>query len=158
MAVRACFIFVCPLFLLDQIDYNSKRRFQREEQSVMKFYCHPTCTTCKKAQKWLEKQNIAYEFINLKETAPAKEELIKLMTHSNRPLKQFFNTSGQLYREYELKDKVSDMSIEAAAELLSENGMLIKRPLAIKQDKCTIGFKENEYEEVWISGEKENTK
>ncbi|SJN36039.1 Arsenate reductase [Marinilactibacillus psychrotolerans 42ea] len=124
----------------------------------MKFYCHPTCTTCKKAQQWLEINHIDYTFINLKETAPSKEMLMKLMKQSKRPLKQFFNTSGQLYRQYELKDKVSDMSIKEAAEWLSKNGMLVKRPLAIKENKFTIGFKEKEYEAVWLSAEKENTK
>lgn len=115
----------------------------------MKFYCHPTCTTCKKAQKWFEERDISYQFINLKETAPSKQELIELIKESNRPIRQFFNTSGQLYRDLELKDKVQELSVEAAADLLSKNGMLVKRPLAIQESTFTIGFKEDVYEETW---------
>lgn len=115
----------------------------------MQFYCHPTCTTCKKAQKWLDDHSVSYEWINLKETTPNKQQLIELMKQSDRPIKQFFNTSGQVYRQLQLKDKLDEMTTEEAAQLLSENGMLIKRPLAIDQGHVTIGFKEPEYEETW---------
>lgn len=115
----------------------------------MDFYCHPTCTTCKKAQKWLEEKNVEYNWINLKETAPSKEVFIELMNHSDRTIKNFFNTSGQQYRKLGLKDKVPDMTIEEAAEILASDGMLVKRPLAVEGDSVTIGFKEPEYESTW---------
>ncbi|WP_208560602.1 arsenate reductase family protein [Marinilactibacillus kalidii] len=117
----------------------------------MKFYCHPTCTTCKKAQKWLDERSVAYDWINLKETSLSKEEWIALIEQSDRPIKQFFNTSGQVYREKQLKDKVPNMTIEEAAELLASDGMLVKRPLAFDQKQVTVGFKEAEYETVWAN-------
>ncbi len=116
---------------------------------IMDFYCHPTCTTCKKARRWLDEQNIAYRFINLKETPPSKESLVQAMEDSDKPIRQFFNTSGNRYRELNLKDKVPAMGMEEAAGVLAEDGMLLKRPLAVRGDKVTIGFKENEYEKVW---------
>lgn len=116
----------------------------------MEFYCHPTCTTCKKAQNWLDDKDVDYHWINLKESSPSKETFIKLMNKSERTMKSFFNTSGQQYRKLELKDKIPEMSIEEAAEILASNGMLVKRPFAIEEDTFTIGFKEPEYEETWI--------
>lgn len=115
----------------------------------MDFYCHPTCTTCKKAQKWLDENGIEYNWINLKETAPSKDVFINLLENSNRTVKSFFNTSGQLYRKLGLKDKLADMSTEEAAETLSSDGMLVKRPFAIENRKVTVGFKEIEYEKIW---------
>lgn len=116
----------------------------------MKFYCHPTCTTCKKAQKWLDEKNMIYQWINLKETTPSKEAFIELMKENDRTMKSFFNTSGQDYRKLGLKDKLPEMTTEEAAELLSSNGMLVKRPLAIDGEAFTVGFKEEEYEQTWI--------
>lgn len=115
----------------------------------MDFYCHPRCSTCKKAQKWLEKREIPYTFINLLEASPSKETWIKLLSESGRPVKSFFNTSGNVYRENNLKEKVPEMSIEEAAEWLSSNGMVVKRPLALNEDKLTVGFKEETYADVW---------
>ncbi|MFC6464924.1 Spx/MgsR family RNA polymerase-binding regulatory protein [Marinilactibacillus sp. GCM10026970] len=123
----------------------------------MKFYCHPTCTTCKKAQKWLDERSIAYEWINLKETSLSKEEWAELLEKTDRPIKQFFNTSGQVYREKNLKEIVPNLTIQEAAELLSQDGMLVKRPLAFNQNNLTVGFKEAEYETVWEK-EKEDQK
>ncbi|WP_225744476.1 Spx/MgsR family RNA polymerase-binding regulatory protein [Marinilactibacillus sp. Marseille-P9653] len=123
----------------------------------MKFYCHPTCTTCKKAQKWLDERSIAYEWINLKETSLSKEEWIELLEKTDRPIKQFFNTSGQVYREMNLKERVPNLTIQEAADLLSQDGMLVKRPLAFDQYNLTVGFKEAEYETVWEK-EKESQK
>lgn len=118
----------------------------------MNFYCHPTCTTCKSAQKWLDKNDIDYNWINLKETTPSRETILSVMENSDRTVKSFFNTSGQKYREMNLKDKLSDMSLEEMAGLLANDGMLMKRPFAIDDgDNVTIGFKEQEYEKVWKS-------
>lgn len=116
----------------------------------MNFYCHPTCTTCKRAQKWLDKNDIDYNWINLKETTPSKETILSIMENADRTVKSFFNTSGQKYREMNLKDKLSDMTLEEMADLLANDGMLIKRPFAIDNEQnVTIGFKEQEYEETW---------
>ncbi|WP_027108544.1 arsenate reductase family protein [Lacticigenium naphthae] len=116
---------------------------------MITFYCHPTCTTCKKAKQWLEQENQAYTFVSLKETAPTKEELLTYFDKTDKPVKAFFNTSGQAYRKLNLKEKLPTMSKEEAAEWLSSDGMLIKRPLAVEEDKITIGFKETEYEKNW---------
>ena len=115
----------------------------------MDFYCHPRCTTCKKAQKWLEERDIPYTFINLLETSPSKETWVKILSETDRTVKSFFNTSGNVYRENNLKDKLPQMSIEEAAEWLSSNGMVVKRPLAMDGDKLTVGFKEDTYTDVW---------
>lgn len=117
----------------------------------MDFYCHPRCGTCKKAQKWLEEYDINYHFINLLETAPSKELWVNILENTDRTMKSFFNTSGQAYRQKELKDKIPDMSIEEAAECLASDGMLVKRPFAIDGDKYTVGFKEEEYKRTWGS-------
>lgn len=121
----------------------------------MEFYCHPTCTTCKKAQKWLDDQGIDYQWINLKENTPSKEKLAALIKNSDKTIKSFFNTSGKKYRELELKDKIPKMSVEKAAETLVSDGMLIKRPLVIEGKKVTVGFKEEEYEINWKASEGE---
>lgn len=117
----------------------------------MDFYCHPRCSTCKKAQKWLDERNVTYTFKNLLETSPAKETWIKILTESDRPMKSFFNTSGNVYRENNLKEKVPSMSIEEAAEWLSSNGMVVKRPLVMDGSKITVGYKEEQYLEVWAN-------
>jgi len=115
----------------------------------MDFYCIKTCTTCKKAEKWLNEEDVSYTWINLKETTPSKELFLDLIENSKRTVKSLFNTSGQKYRELNLKDKLSDMTNEEAAELLASDGMLIKRPFAVEEDAVTVGFKEQEFEETW---------
>ena len=115
----------------------------------MDFYCHPRCTTCKKAQKWLEANNVSYHFINLLETTPSKELWIKILENTDRTTKSFFNTSGKAYREKNLKDKIPHMTIDEAASYLASDGMLVKRPFAIEGDNYTVGFKEETYEKMW---------
>ena len=115
----------------------------------MKFYCHPRCSTCKKAQKWLDDRNMTYTFKNLLETSPSRETWLEILSQTDRTTKSFFNTSGNVYRENNLKEKVPDMSMEEAAEWLASEGMVVKRPLAIDGDKLTVGFKEETYAEVW---------
>lgn len=114
----------------------------------MLFIQYPKCTTCRKAYNYLKDNNVNFEDRNIVEDVPTKEELIKWINNSNLDLKKFFNTSGKLYRELNLKDKVKDMDIEEAAKLLSINGMLIKRPLLISDDKVIVGFKEDNYREL----------
>ena len=113
----------------------------------MKFICYPKCTTCKKAQKWLDENQISYEFRDIKEDNPSREELDAWYRISGQPLKKFFNTSGLQYKALQLKDKLPNMSEEEQLDLLSTDGMLVKRPLLIGDDFVLIGFKEGEWKE-----------
>lgn len=114
---------------------------------MLKFICYPRCTTCQKAQKWLDEKGIKYELRNIKEENPTFEELKKWYTESGLPLKKFFNTSGLLYKSMELKDKLPSMSDEEQLKLLSTDGMLVKRPLLIGEDFVLTGFREKEWAE-----------
>lgn len=117
---------------------------------MLKLYCIPKCSTCAKARKWLEQQAVSYEEINLKERTPSKEEWIQWIQQSGLPIKSFFNTSGTVYKEKNLKTVVPSLTLDEAAELLSQDGMLVKRPLAVDDEgTCTVGFKENIYQEKW---------
>ncbi len=113
----------------------------------MKVYEYPKCTTCKKAVKWLNENNIVFEDIHIKENNPTREVLKEAYEKSGLPLKRFFNTSGQKYRELQLKDKLPTMTEEEQLELLASDGMLVKRPLVIKDDVVLTGFKEAEWQE-----------
>ena len=113
----------------------------------MKFICYPKCTTCKKAQKWLEDNSVSYELRDIKEQNPSYEELTEWYKKSGLPLKRFFNTSGLLYKSMELKDKLPDMSEEEQLRLLASDGMLVKRPIAVTGDTVLVGFKEAEWAE-----------
>lgn len=116
---------------------------------TIQFIHYPRCTTCKKAQKWLDENSINYKAIHIVEETPTKEQLQSIWEASGLPLKKFFNTSGQKYRELGLKDKLTTMSEEEQLELLSSDGMLIKRPIVTDGKKVTVGFKETEFNEVW---------
>ena len=113
----------------------------------MKFICYPKCTTCKKAQSWLDENSIKYKIRDIKTENPTLDELTAWHKKSGLPLKRFFNTSGQLYRSMELKDKLDSMSDEEQLKLLSTDGMLVKRPILISDDFVLVGFKEKEWEE-----------
>lgn len=110
------------------------------------FLCYPKCSTCQKAKKFLEANGVDYEHRLIVEDNPTKEELLKWMAIYDGDPKKFFNTSGMVYRELGLKDKVKTMSKEEMAEALSKNGMLVKRPLLVFGDTIRIGFKEAEWE------------
>ena len=114
---------------------------------MIKFICYPKCTTCKKAQKWLDENNIEYTLRDIKEDNPSFEELAKWYETSEQPIKKFFNTSGLLYKSMELKNKLPDMSDDEKLKLLSSDGMLVKRPLLVSDDFVLIGFIENEWKE-----------
>lgn len=114
----------------------------------MKFICYPRCTTCQKAKKWLDANKIQYTERHIKDDNPSYEELKEWYEKSGLPLKKFFNTSGQLYKSMELKNKLPDMSDEEQLRLLATDGMLVKRPLLIKGDKVLVGFKEAEWENL----------
>lgn len=107
--------------------------------------CYAKCSTCQKALKWLDEQGIAYEQRPIKEENPTAEELKDWYQRSGMPLKRFFNTSGNLYKELQLKDKLSDMSEEEQLALLTTDGMLVKRPLLVTDTYVCPGFKEAEW-------------
>ncbi|MBC8596885.1 arsenate reductase family protein [Qingrenia yutianensis] len=113
----------------------------------MEFICYPKCTTCQKAKKWLDDNDIEYKLRDIKEDNPTFEELSKWYKMSGLPLKKFFNTSGLLYKSMGLKDKLSAMSEEEQLRLLATDGMLVKRPLLIGKDFVLVGFKEKEWSE-----------
>ena len=109
------------------------------------FIEYPRCSTCIKAKKYLQSLSVDFEDRHIVEDTPSKEELTNWWKQSELPLKKFFNTSGKLYKEMNLKEKLPAMSEEEQLELLSSNGMLIKRPLLIS-DKCVcVGFKEDNF-------------
>ena len=103
------------------------------------------CSTCQKALKWLDENQVAYEERPIKEENPTEEELKEWYQKSGLPLKRFFNTSGNLYKELQLKDKLADMSEEEQIKLLASDGMLVKRPLLITEDYVCPGFKEADW-------------
>ena len=113
----------------------------------MLFIEYPKCSTCKKAKKWLDDHEIVYTDRHIVEENPSYEELKDWYQRSGLPLKKFFNTSGMLYKEMKLIDKLPAMSEEEQLKLLATNGMLIKRPLVVKEDTVLIGFKEAEWVE-----------
>jgi arsenate reductase len=112
----------------------------------MLFICYPRCTTCQKAQKWLNERNISYEFRDIKLSNPSYNELKAWLAKSGLPVKRFFNTSGLLYKSLELKDKLPAMTDEECLKLLATDGMLVKRPLVIADGFMLVGFKETEWQ------------
>lgn len=113
----------------------------------MLFLEYPKCSTCKKAKKWLDDNGIEYTDRHIVENNPTYEELNEWYNRSGLPLKRFFNTSGMLYKEMNLKERLLNMSEKEQLELLATNGMLVKRPLIVDGDKVLTEFKEAEWEE-----------
>ena len=109
------------------------------------FLQYPKCTTCKKAKKFLEDNNVSFEDRHIVENNPTEEELKKWIERSGQPIKKFFNTSGLKYKELGLKDKLAEMNDDDKIKLLASDGMLVKRPLIIEEDRVLIGFKEKEW-------------
>jgi arsenate reductase len=112
------------------------------------FIQYPKCSTCKKAKKWLDEHYIPYQDRHIIEDNPTFEELQEWIDMSGLPLKRFFNTSGMKYRELQLKDRLPKMNEEEQINLLSNDGMLVKRPLVIGEDFVLVGFKEKEWERL----------
>ena len=112
---------------------------------MYKVYCYNRCSTCKKALKYLDDNNIKYELIDIKENNPNVDELKEIHNKSKKELKKLFNTSGLLYKEYELSKKLPNMTEDEMYLLLASNGMLVKRPILISDDFALIGFKEDEW-------------
>ena len=113
----------------------------------MTFICYPKCTTCQKAQKWLDENGISYTFRDIKMEHPTYEELSAWHQRSGLPLKKLFNTSGLLYKSMGLKDKLPHMSEDEMLKRLAVDGMLVKRPLLVGDDLVLVGFKEAEWAE-----------
>ena len=115
---------------------------------MIKVYCYSKCSTCKKALKWLDDKGVKYELIDIKENNPGEAELREYHAKSGLPLKRFFNTSGMIYRDMELSKKLPAMSDDEQFALLASDGMLVKRPLLVKDDTVLTGFREKEWEEI----------
>ena len=113
----------------------------------MIFLCYPKCTTCQRAKKWLDENQIAYNFRDIKLENPTYDELSAWYQRSGLPLKKFFNTSGLLYKSMKLRDKLPKMSEDEMLSLLATDGMLVKRPLLVGADFVLVGFKETEWAE-----------
>ena len=112
----------------------------------MLFVCYPKCSTCQRAKKWLDAHGRAAEVRDIREEAPTRDELERWQRLSGLPLKKFFNTSGQAYRALDLKDRLAAMDREEQLELLAGDGMLVKRPILVKDDTVLVGFKEADWE------------
>ena len=112
---------------------------------MLKFICYPKCTTCQKAKKWLDDNQIEYEFRDIKLDNPTLDELMEWHKKSCLPLKKLFNTSGLLYKSLDLKNKLPTMSEDEMLELLASDGMLVKRPLLVGDDFVLVGFKDTEW-------------
>ena len=115
---------------------------------MLQFICYPRCTTCQKAKKWLDENNIEYELRDIKLNNPTVDELTEWHKKSTLPLKKFFNTSGLLYKSLELKNKLPEMTEDDMLKLLASDGMLVKRPLLVGDDFVIVGFKEEEYKKI----------
>lgn len=114
---------------------------------MIKFICYPRCTTCQKAKKWLDGNKIEYELRDIKADNPTLNELRVWHEKSGIQLKKFFNTSGLLYKSLDLKNKLPSMTEDEMLQLLSSDGMLVKRPLLIGEGWVLVGFKESEWED-----------
>jgi len=117
------------------------------------FFCYPKCSTCQKAKKWLQENSVEFTERDIVKDNPTEEELKKFYKKSKKELKKFFNTSGILYREMELKDKLPTMTEEEMLKLLATDGKLVKRPMIVTKDVVLNGFKEEEWKEL-LKGEK----
>ena len=122
----------------------------------MIFVCYPKCSTCQKAKKWLNEHNVEYTERHIAEEKPTYDELKEWHEKSGLPLKKFFNTSGLLYKEMKMKDKLPSMSEEEQLKLLATNGMLVKRLILVTGDKVLVGFREAEWDDVIRSENNQN--
>ena len=123
---------------------------KRQEEGKMLFVEYPKCSTCQKAKKWLDQRQISYTDRHIVQENPTAEELKEWQKRSGLELKRSFNTSGRLYKEMAVKDPLPQMSDQEKFELLSSDGMLVKRPLIVGDDFVLVGFKEKEWEEVLL--------
>lgn len=110
--------------------------------------CYPKCSTCAKAEKWLKNNGIEYDYRHIKDNNPSVEELSIWIAKSGLPASRFFNTSGKLYREQNIKEKLQTFRTEELIKILASDGMMVKRPVLLYGDTVLVGFKENEWEET----------
>lgn len=111
--------------------------------------CYPKCGTCQKAEKWLKANDIEYTYRPIKEENPTADELKRWLKQSGLPIAKFFNTSGLLYKEQNMKDKVKLLSESELIDVLASNGMMVKRPILLAGDKVLVGFKEEEWQQLF---------
>ncbi len=116
---------------------------------ALTFYTYPTCSTCRKAKKWLEMKGHTLNEVHLVNETPSAERLGEIIERSGLPMKSFFNTRGKKYRELGLKETYDTLTDEERLELLASDGMLIKRPIVVSSTTVTVGFKETEFEIIW---------
>ena len=112
-------------------------------------YWYPNCNSCKKAKKWLDENGLTYNLIHIVEDTPSEEEIRSLIEKSELPPRRFFNTSGKVYREQNMKDKLKEATLDEMVSYLASNGMLIRRPIITDGKKVTVGFKEEIFAETW---------
>ncbi len=118
---------------------------------ALTFYWYPNCGSCKKAKKWLDDNQLQYTAVHIVEETPSKDTIVDLMEKSELAPRKFFNTSGRVYRELNMKDKIKDATMEEMATYLASDGMLIKRPIVTDGETVTVGFKEEEFAKNWLS-------
>jgi len=111
--------------------------------------CYPKCGTCQKAEKWLKTNKIEYTYRPIKEENPTKAELMEWLDKSGLPIAKFFNTSGLLYKEHNMKDKVKSLLEVELIEILAQNGLMVKRPILLADDKVLVGFKEEDWDKLF---------
>lgn len=117
---------------------------------MLHFYGYDSCSTCRKARKWLDEHGVAYEAVDITQQPPRADELRELLKRDDIELRHLFNTSGQLYRGMNLKEKLPGMSEAEATDLLAGHGKLVKRPIVIADDgRATVGFKPERFEQMW---------
>ena len=127
---------------------SSESSIQVNDLFKLMFIEYPKCSTCQRAKKWLEQNEIPYTDRHIQEENPTYEELREWLDKSGLPLRKFFNTSGMLYKSMQLKDKLPGMSEEEQLRLLASDGMLVKRPIAVKGDTVLVGFTSDEWERL----------
>lgn len=115
---------------------------------MLQFYGYPKCSTCRKAEKTLKDKGLALKVFDITREPPSAALLQKAL-RSGYTLKQLYNTSGEMYRELGIKDKIAEMTEAEQLKLLSQNGKLIKRPIVISPDRVTVGFKEGDFLKAW---------
>lgn len=117
---------------------------------ALTFYWYPNCGSCKKAKKFLDENKLDYNSVHIVKETPTKAEILELISKSDLPAKKFFNTSGRVYRERNMKEVLIDSSIDEMATFLASDGMLIKRPIITDGEKVTVGFNEEVFKEAWL--------
>ena len=111
--------------------------------------CYPKCGTCQKAERWLKTNGVEYIYRPIKEENPSKAELVEWLSKSGLPANKFFNTSGLLYKEYNMKEKLKSLSEDELLDILASNGLIVKRPVLIAGDKVLVGFKEDQWKNLF---------